>query len=112
MQCEEAHPSCGVDRVLVWVVARLGDQIRNVMDCDDAVEQHHNHKEENSESEVVQERVTHLSLLWPKIASSTTKLTLYRVECGLLDAAQLSKRHVRDLLTSLRLLGGGDFFPS
>src|SRR5262245_53321345 len=41
------------------VIARLRDQVRNVVDCDDAVEEHHHDEDENAQCEIVQERIVH-----------------------------------------------------
>ena len=54
---EEAHPTGSVDRVLVRVIAMLREFVRHVMDRDNAVEERDEHKNEEAEGEVVQERV-------------------------------------------------------
>ena len=40
MQREEADPAGGVDRVLMRMIARLGNQVGNVVNRDDGVEDH------------------------------------------------------------------------
>ena len=57
MERKEAHPTGSVDRVLVRVIAMLGEFVRHVVDRDDAVEERDEHKNEEAEREVVQERV-------------------------------------------------------
>jgi len=37
MQCEQAHPPGGMDRILMWVVAGFGDPMRDIVDSDDEV---------------------------------------------------------------------------
>ena len=32
MQGEQAHPACGMDSVLVWMMPRFSDLGRNIMD--------------------------------------------------------------------------------
>ena len=59
MQREQAHPSGGVDRVLVGMMARLRDLRRNVVDRDDAVEQHHDHEKQQKQREIVEKRIAH-----------------------------------------------------
>jgi len=46
MQCEQAHPPGGMDRILMWVVAGFGDPMRDIVDSDDAVEHDGYDKEE------------------------------------------------------------------
>jgi len=48
VQQEEADPTGGMDCVLMRVMAAMGDLGRNVVDRDDAVEQHDDH--ENQEA--------------------------------------------------------------
>jgi hypothetical protein len=48
-----------MDRVLVGMMARLGDLGRDVVDRDDAVEQHHHHEQQQEQREIVQERIAH-----------------------------------------------------
>src|SRR5436190_19041366 len=46
MQGEEADPAGGVDRILMRMIAGLGDQIGYVMNCYDRVENHDHNKYE------------------------------------------------------------------
>ena len=57
MERKEAHPTGSVDRVLVRVIAMLGEFVRHVVDRDNAVEERDEHKYEETEREVVEERV-------------------------------------------------------
>jgi hypothetical protein len=56
---EEAHPPGGMNCILVRMIAGLGDQMWNVMDRDDAVKQREDHQEQESEGEIVQERIAY-----------------------------------------------------
>src|SRR5215212_3086733 len=62
MQREEADPSGGMNGVLVRVVSAFRNQVRNIVDRDDAVEQHHDHEDQDEEREVIQERVAQFDL--------------------------------------------------
>ena len=57
MQREEADPPGGVDRVLMRVIAVLGDFVGHVVDCDDPIEQRYEHEDQQSEREIVEERI-------------------------------------------------------
>ena len=57
MEREEAHPASRVDGILMRVIAMLRDFVRHVVDRDDAVEQRDEHKNEEAQREVVEERV-------------------------------------------------------
>jgi hypothetical protein len=59
VQCEQAHPPGGVDRILVGMMTALGDLGRDIVDRDDAVEQHHNHENQQEKREIVQKRIAH-----------------------------------------------------
>jgi len=59
MQCEQAHPPGGMDRILMWVVAGFGDPMRDIVDSDDAVEHDGYDKEEQEQCDVVEEGITH-----------------------------------------------------
>jgi hypothetical protein len=59
MQREQAHPPGCMDRVLMWMVASLGDPMRDVVNSDDAVEHDDDDKEQHEKCEVVQERIVH-----------------------------------------------------
>jgi hypothetical protein len=48
-----------MDGVLMRVMARMGDPGRNVVDRDDAVEQHDHDKEQQAQREIIEERVFH-----------------------------------------------------
>jgi hypothetical protein len=50
MQHEQADPTDGMDRVLVRVMTRLGDLGRNVVDRDNAVNQHDHHEKTASQA--------------------------------------------------------------
>ena len=54
VQQEKADPTGGMDCVLVRVMAAMGDLGRNVVDRDDAVEQHDHHKKQQTERDIVQ----------------------------------------------------------
>ena len=57
MEREEAHPAGSVDGILVRVIAMLREFVGHVMDRDDAVEERDEHKNEEAQREVVEERV-------------------------------------------------------
>ena len=57
MQGEETHPPGRVDGILLRMIAMLRDFVGHIVDCDDAVEQRDEHKDEEAQREVVQERV-------------------------------------------------------
>ncbi|WP_245435681.1 hypothetical protein [Microvirga calopogonii] len=59
MKHEQAHPPGRVNGVLMWVVARLGDAVGNVVNGDDAVEQRDRHEEEDAQRQIVQEGIAH-----------------------------------------------------
>jgi hypothetical protein len=46
-----------MDGILVWMVPRLGDQTRNIMNRDDAVKQHHDYEKEQAKCEIIQKRI-------------------------------------------------------
>src|SRR6516225_6263412 len=52
-------PIRGVDRVLVGMMAGLRDLRRDVVDRDDAVEQHHDHENQEKQREIVEKRIAH-----------------------------------------------------
>src|SRR5215831_17349727 len=60
MQGEQAYPACGMDCVLVGMMAPSCDPGRYVMDRNDAVEDRHDHENEQPEREPVQEWVAYL----------------------------------------------------
>jgi hypothetical protein len=63
MEREKAHPSGRVDSVLMRMVARLGNDVGNVMNSNDAVEQHHYDKKQNSKGEIIQKWIANHSRL-------------------------------------------------
>ena len=54
MQREQADPAGGMDRILVGMAAMLCDLVRNVVNCDDRVEDRDQHKEHQAQSKVVE----------------------------------------------------------
>src|SRR5215831_5101978 len=60
MQGEQAYPACGMDCVLVGMMAPSCDPGRYVMDRDDAVEDRHDHENEQPECEIIQEWIAYL----------------------------------------------------
>ena len=57
VQGEQAHPTCGMDCVLMRMAALLGDLIGHVVDGDDPVEQGDHHEDQKPECEIVEEGV-------------------------------------------------------
>jgi hypothetical protein len=57
MESEQAHPARRMDGVCMRMMALFGDPGRNVMDRDDPVEDHNDHENKQSKSEVVQEGI-------------------------------------------------------
>src|SRR5437763_15654052 len=51
-----------MDGVLMGMIPLLCNHVRDIMDGDDAVEQHHDHEEQQEERKVVEEGITHDSL--------------------------------------------------
>lgn len=51
VQREQAHPTSGMDRILVGVIALFGDVIRNVVDGNDPVGEDQYDKDQNDECE-------------------------------------------------------------
>jgi hypothetical protein len=60
MQGEQAHPACGMDGVLVWMMPPSGDSGWYIMDCDDPVEDRYDHENEQPKCEIVQEWIVYL----------------------------------------------------
>jgi hypothetical protein len=46
-----------VDRVRMGMMARLRDLRRDVVDRDDAVEQHHDHEDQQTKRKIIQKRI-------------------------------------------------------
>src|SRR5262249_12009207 len=65
MQREQAHPPGRMDGVLMRMIATFRDEVWDVVDGDDAVEQHHHDEDQQPEREVVQKRITHTWLPLP-----------------------------------------------
>jgi hypothetical protein len=59
MKREQAYPARRVDRVCVGMMALFGYMCRNVVDGDNSIEDHHNHKAEYAKREVVEKRVAY-----------------------------------------------------
>src|SRR3954466_11614281 len=57
VQREEAHPPGSVDGILMRITTVLRDLVGHVVDRDDAVEERDEHKNEETEREVIEERV-------------------------------------------------------
>ena len=57
VQGEQAHPTCGMDRVLMGVAAPLGDLVGHVVDGNDPVKQGDHHEDQKPECEIVEEGV-------------------------------------------------------
>ena len=54
MQGEKAHPSAGVDRILMRMITFLSDVLRNVVNRNHAVREREDDKKENTESKVTE----------------------------------------------------------
>src|SRR5262249_43377580 len=59
MKGEQAYPARGVDGVCVRMMTRFSDPGGNVMDRDDPVENHCDHKAEKTKGKVIEERVAY-----------------------------------------------------
>src|SRR6516165_2159117 len=59
VQHEQADPPRSMDRVLVGVMTRMSDLGRNVVDRDDAVDQHDDHEKQQAKRKVIKEWVFH-----------------------------------------------------
>lgn len=78
MQREQAHPARSMNGVLVRMVSRFRDFGWYVMDCDKAVEKHHDHEDQQAQREIVQERVADRLAPTPQSLASAAPATLHR----------------------------------
>jgi hypothetical protein len=61
VQHEQADPAGSVDGVLVRMMTRMRDPSRNVVDRDDALDQHDHHEKQQAQCEIIQEWIFHAS---------------------------------------------------
>jgi hypothetical protein len=61
MQRKETNPTGRMDCILVRMFTGFSDLVRDIVNGDDGVEQHHDHEKEKEEREIVKKRIAHQS---------------------------------------------------
>jgi hypothetical protein len=79
-----------MDCVLVGMVALFCDRVRDIVDRDNAVEQHHDHEQQQKQREIVQKRVTHDPSTLSLRGRSIDQMALTTITRGIVWASRMS----------------------